>query len=202
MSRVDAIALLGGDIAVDFANTVAYHAGDSERREYLTDYADVVRWASKVHAISADDARRLTEEAERHAVLAKRAHERALQLREAMYRVLTASSKDGTPHAADIVALHKAAVQAQAAALPEWRDHQMTLAWPVAGEPDFDRPLYPVMIAARELLMSDRMQRLGQCDNHPCGWLFIDTSRNGKRRWCSSEECGNQARVRRFRGKV
>jgi predicted RNA-binding Zn ribbon-like protein len=202
VSGVESIALLGGDTAVDFANTVSYHAGDDERGEYLTDYRDVVRWARRVNAISESEVAALMRGAERHPILARRAHERVVQLRETVYRTLTACAHNRTPQPADIVALHEAAVEAQSAATPRWHNNQMTLAWPLGDDADLMRPLYPVLIAARELLMSDRMLRLGQCDNHPCGWLFIDTSRNGKRRWCSSAECGNQARVRRFRDKL
>ena len=31
-----------------------------------------------------------------------------------------------------------------------------------------------------------------------CGWLFLDTSRSGRRRWCSMQSCGNRAKARRF----
>ncbi|TIU06903.1 MAG: CGNR zinc finger domain-containing protein, partial [Mesorhizobium sp.] len=32
-----------------------------------------------------------------------------------------------------------------------------------------------------------------------CGWLFLDTSRGGKRRWCSMRTCGNREKVSRHR---
>ncbi len=37
-----------------------------------------------------------------------------------------------------------------------------------------------------------------------CGgecWLFLDTSRMGRRRWCDMKDCGNLAKVRRFRAR-
>jgi predicted RNA-binding Zn ribbon-like protein len=40
-----------------------------------------------------------------------------------------------------------------------------------------------------------------ECLGPNCGWLFIDTSRGGQRRWCSDRSCGTHARVRRFRAK-
>lgn len=39
--------------------------------------------------------------------------------------------------------------------------------------------------------------RIGRCGDPACGWVFIDTSRAGNRRWCSSADCGNRHRVRR-----
>ena len=39
--------------------------------------------------------------------------------------------------------------------------------------------------------------RVRQCGDDDCGWLFLDRSKNGSRRWCSSADCGNRARARR-----
>jgi predicted RNA-binding Zn ribbon-like protein len=39
--------------------------------------------------------------------------------------------------------------------------------------------------------------RLRRCDDQGCGWLFLDTTRNHSRRWCSSRDCGNRDRARR-----
>ncbi|MGH7627153.1 MAG: CGNR zinc finger domain-containing protein, partial [Gemmatimonadaceae bacterium] len=55
------------------------------------------------------------------------------------------------------------------------------------------------LMDAVDLLRSDDVHRIRQCANDPCGWLFLDRSRNGSRRWCSSAECGNEMRVRHFR---
>lgn len=41
-------------------------------------------------------------------------------------------------------------------------------------------------------------ERLHACPR--CGWLFLDTSRGGKRRWCSMRTCGNREKVSRHRG--
>jgi predicted RNA-binding Zn ribbon-like protein len=41
--------------------------------------------------------------------------------------------------------------------------------------------------------------RLGVCANETCGWLFIDESPAGRRRWCDMRTCGNRAKVARHR---
>jgi predicted RNA-binding Zn ribbon-like protein len=38
-----------------------------------------------------------------------------------------------------------------------------------------------------------------ECDGHDCGWLFLDTSKAGRRRWCSMDVCGNRAKAQRYR---
>ncbi len=54
-----------------------------------------------------------------------------------------------------------------------------------------------------ETLASDRTGRLRQCEHPSCVMMFIDTSKNGKRRWCSMETCGNREKAagRRARSK-
>ncbi len=43
--------------------------------------------------------------------------------------------------------------------------------------------------------------RFRVCANDGCRWVFEDTSRGGRRRWCDMSSCGNRAKVRRFRSK-
>ncbi|WP_198925374.1 CGNR zinc finger domain-containing protein [Dictyobacter vulcani] len=37
--------------------------------------------------------------------------------------------------------------------------------------------------------------------NKGCGWLFLDTSKNGRRQWCSMQGCGSRAKRRRQYGR-
>jgi len=62
-----------------------------------------------------------------------------------------------------------------------------------------DRVLWPLTIYAAELLASEDLSRLRQCKGEECGWLFMDGSRNRSRQWCEMRDCGNLAKVKRFR---
>ncbi len=53
---------------------------------------------------------------------------------------------------------------------------------------------------ARELIQGDSA-RLRICENPQCHWVFKDTSRTGKRKWCSMRSCGNRAKVARHRAR-
>ena len=56
--------------------------------------------------------------------------------------------------------------------------------------------LLPALIQLGE--HSDRLRR---CANDQCGWMILDSTRNGTRIWCHSTLCGNKMRVRRFRAR-
>ena len=52
---------------------------------------------------------------------------------------------------------------------------------------------------AIDLLGGPDRARLRECASPTCGLLFTDTSRPGRRRWCSSERCGGAARAAEYR---
>ncbi|MFE9726429.1 CGNR zinc finger domain-containing protein [Streptomyces sp. NPDC005794] len=53
-------------------------------------------------------------------------------------------------------------------------------------------------------LLTDPAARAGlrRCEGDACRRLYLDTSRGRRRRWCSSEVCGNRERVARHRRRV
>jgi predicted RNA-binding Zn ribbon-like protein len=200
MNGAASIALIGGHPALDFANTAGWHASDS-RHEWLTDYGDVVGWARHAAGLPATEAAGLLKRAARDPVAARRAYGKVIRLREADYRIFAALAQHRAPAEEDLAELHAAHVAAlEAARFAPGPDGRLVLAWPSGGA-DFLRPIHSVMVDAAALLGSADLARLRQCGNHPCGWLFLDRSRNGSRRWCSSAECGNASRVRRFRAR-
>jgi predicted RNA-binding Zn ribbon-like protein len=197
LTDAGSLPLVAGHLALDFANTAGWHASD-HRLEHLGNYRALLDWSTHAGAISAPEARRVAREAGREPRAAARTMEKAIGYREAVYHAFAAIARGHEPAVADLALIHGARVAALRASVPEWhRGSGMALEWP-AGR-DLARPLHPIMIAAGELLASGSFDRLKQCGNHPCGWLFLDQSKNGTRRWCSSSECGNAARVRRFR---
>jgi predicted RNA-binding Zn ribbon-like protein len=73
------------------------------------------------------------------------------------------------------------------------------------GSDDLRRMLWPVALSAAELLAGDHPSPVKRCEMWEaggCGWLFVDESRNGSRRWCSMKDCGNRAKARRHYRKV
>lgn len=66
----------------------------------------------------------------------------------------------------------------------------------VEDAPYPEKPLWLIALSAEALLLSDRMSRVKACDN--CGWLFLDTSKNGARRWCNMQTCGSQIKAKAY----
>ena len=60
-------------------------------------------------------------------------------------------------------------------------------------------PLAALVAASALTILGDRreLSRVKMCPGENCGWLFIDETRNARRRWCSMETCGNRAKASR-----
>ncbi len=54
---------------------------------------------------------------------------------------------------------------------------------------------------AIDLLTGPYADRIRECDAHNCQLVFVDTSRPGRRRWCSMERCGNRHKLRAHRAR-
>jgi len=58
--------------------------------------------------------------------------------------------------------------------------------------------LVQIAIEVIKLITSKDLKYLKKCNNHKCSLIFIDTSKNHSRRWCSMEVCGNRSKVNSF----
>jgi predicted RNA-binding Zn ribbon-like protein len=186
-----------GNLALDFVNTVEWRGSD-QPAEHLTEYGDLVSWGHEAGILRALDAKKLLERAQGSSSNASRALSRSIQLRELTYRIFSASAADAQASQADLASFN--ADLSRAMSHSRIRTANGGFAWDwEARERAFDQMLWPVIRAAADLLTSDELERLGECaDDRGCGYLFIDTSKNHSRRWCSMESCGNRAKARRF----
>src|SRR5579884_314671 len=202
---------VGGLLCLDFVNTVGARVrapGRQRSRDYagrilrekLATYADLARWGVAAGALRASDGRALARRAAANEREAKRALTRAVTFREALYRVLKSVVEQWTPAKYDVEIVNGALAVARGRQSLSWRGAGFR--WTTDTERDaLDRVLHAVALSAAELLSSDDPQRVRQCGGAECGWLFLDRSRNRSRQWCDMKDCGNRAKVKRFRQK-
>jgi predicted RNA-binding Zn ribbon-like protein len=177
--------LVGGDPALDFANTELAAAADPTR-EVLADVDRFVAWA---HYASVDlDGTADPTSADADAVLRD-----ARALRTAIVGVMSARADGTVASARALDQLHRSYSAAIAAAHPDL-DGRLTWSW--TGLPDPSVAIHVLAVRAVDLLQSPILERLKSCA--ACRFLFLDASRNGSRRWCSMETCGSQVKMRRF----
>jgi predicted RNA-binding Zn ribbon-like protein len=184
-------------LCLAFVNTVAWRkAAASEER--LPSPAALLQWcvdAGILGTATASDLRRVWAE---RPETARAVHRQAVALREALYAVLRARIASEEVPAKALRVLNDVLQAAPRRVELSARGH--VLAWSVEA-PAADAPgplLAPIAWSAADLLTGPRAERVRQCaDERGCGWLFLDESRAGTRRWCSMGDCGNRAKARR-----
>ena len=194
-SEAESHRLIAGVQCLDFANTLNGH-GKASGHEYLKDYEDLVRWCRRTATLPADEAGLLLEESALHPKKAAAAYREAINLREMVYRIFAAAARGQAVKAADLARLNQARAEALehsqiVAAIDGYKLVQ-------TGKHNLQRLLWPLALSAADLLTSTRVGQIRQCAGEGCDWLFLDTSRNHLRRWCSMDECGNRSKSRRY----
>jgi predicted RNA-binding Zn ribbon-like protein len=187
--------LVGGDLAVDFVNTVT--ARDTTPSDWVDDYNALLRWAALTGAFTKKDLGKLGALVEAEPGLAAAALRRARALREALCSALYALIEERSPSSDALAVLDEARVLSVKAARLVHAGGRLTPQWSVERS-GLDLVAHVVTGRALDLLAAPELDRLRLCDGHDCGWVFIDTSKNGKRRWCDMATCGNTAKARRF----
>ena len=183
-----------------YANTVGWHASDSPE-ESLNKYADLIEWSADRGILSGDAKEGLLRRSEEKPVEAQAVLERAREVREDIYRILSDTAHGRPIKTADLKGFNKAL--ASMLSHSRLAPYEGGLRWDWDMHADkLDSVIWPVVRSAVDLVTSEAMKRVGQCaDEDGCGRLFWDSSRNRSRRWCDMSDCGNRAKVRRFYAK-
>ena len=195
-SRAASLAMVGGELALDFANTSSGR-GSTGHHEHLRAAGDVIDWAEHARAILPEDAEWLRDMTLQDPQLAQKLLGAALALREDIYGL---GAELAAGHAAPREKIDRiAAVQASALAKATLQPIEGRYAWSwVAKTSPIEAVLGPISLSAITMLMQADLTRIKQCPGEKCGWLFFDATKNKSRRWCEMEVCGNRAKQKRL----
>jgi predicted RNA-binding Zn ribbon-like protein len=198
MANPPGFEFVAGHPALEFVNTVDWRLDEARRYELLTSFGDLVTWARLAGVIETGDARELSAAAQRDPAGAERSVRRARRVREVLFRILEAAGRDSRPAPRDERLFNAFLASALRKRRLESRGTSWKWGWVRGPREMFDSILWPIVLAAADLLTSPARTQIGECAAEGCGWLFLDTSRTGRRRWCTMRGCGNRAKVRRF----
>ncbi|UNO39253.1 ABATE domain-containing protein [Streptomyces sp. MST-110588] len=159
--------------------------GPYRRYEILYEPADLAGWADRSRLTPTP----VLEISEAEVAEARR-------LRDALFRVVLAHTR-GEPYPyGELKAVNEAAARPALAPVVTPAGQRQ---W--AGTPSGTQLLATVARDAVELLTGPFAHRVRLCAAEDCHLLYVDTSRPGRRRWCSMEHCGNRHKVRALRAR-
>ncbi len=201
--------LVGGDASLDFANTVSSRISNPNRKnkrnyydafrlDKLENYADLIAWSLKAGVLDEKQAKRLLQIAASDEQAAEKVFKRALFLRESVYRLFKSVVEGWQPEAEDLENLNRELNVARRRQKLAAAENSFAYEW-IDSEAALDSMLWQISESAAEMLLRGDLSRIHQCGSDVCNWLFLDTSRNRSRQWCDMKDCGNLAKVRRFR---
>ncbi|HUA58436.1 MAG TPA: ABATE domain-containing protein [Verrucomicrobiae bacterium] len=174
---------IAGALCLDFVNTVGAWVDGDPLRDKFVHADDLKNWARLANLQSPCTPMP-------DAIL-----RRAVVLRQALHRIFSAVIGGRAPARRDLDVLNRELTAARSQEFLQFADNGYCLQFAEAPQ----RVLWAVVRSAAELLTSADLARLRQCPGDECGWLFLDTSRNGMRQWCQMRICGNRAKARKFR---
>lgn len=185
--RIESLEIVGGHPSLDLTNTISSHFGGGMDR--LETVEDVAIWGVRTGLLGEEEAARL------RAAPPADLLPRLRVLREAVYRVFAARVAGREALAEDVTLISDAAARAAAVRRLQVAGAAIRWSWPAGAL------LEKLAFGAAELLTGPDAGRVKVCQGRNCGWLFLDTTRNNSRCWCSDKDCGTGARVARHRAR-
>ena len=183
-----------GDLSLDFVNTVKVSRG--HRIDSLRTAEDLRGWmeAGGLFERAGDD-RAMLSPAVARIVLTE-----ADRLRTQVRQLFEAHSARLAPSAATLYALNRVLDSSARTRVLETVDEGLVLGEIERGDAAIVL-LAPVALAAARLVTEVDPARLRECAAPECKTWFVDTSKGGRRRWCSMARCGNRTKAARHRRK-
>ena len=199
-SRAATLALVGGELAFDFANTTSGR-GSPHVLEHLRTADDIAVWAHHAKIISNKSVRNLQRRFNASPWLAERLRRRALELRDVVYGIGVAFAASKPAPSKDVDRM--ARIHAECVRVGRLKKIKGIYGWTwnIMDYP-VEAILGPIALSALSLVCQADLSRIKQCAGQDCGWLFFDTTKNKNRRWCEMEVCGNRAKQKRLRQRI
>ncbi|QKF51948.1 CGNR zinc finger domain-containing protein [Pseudomonas graminis] len=200
--KINAIRLVGGSAVLNYLNTCDGRrpgTGLLEVVDKLSNLEDIVHWFRHADLIDDLEHQHFVAVVRRSSWHTVTAFEQLIDFREALYRLLLPMALD---HSADQVSL-----DALNQALADTADQRLLVLtpagviwrWRVGDDLGSMTAGFigRLAVQASILLTSGDLSRLRACATPDCDWLFLDTSKNGRRRWCQMNVCGAREKVKR-----
>jgi predicted RNA-binding Zn ribbon-like protein len=178
---------IGGHPALDLTNTVFNRAHPVPDNELLKTPTDVLTWCESVGLF--EDAPALSDGAAADLVTRVRA------VREQAWAAFDALSRGAAipgPALGALLEQSGAGLRAGRLRGVDGRPGHLAADWGAPGA--IAEALSLLSVEALFTLPAERIRPCGRC-----GWLFLDSSRGGRRRWCSMSTCGNREKASRHR---
>jgi predicted RNA-binding Zn ribbon-like protein len=191
---IDNMRLDGGSLCLDFVNTIPDRV-DGTNRDHLQNFSDLLYWAKKAGTVDSIIYTALERAAGSNERKSKDFFHEAIALRDLIYSIFHPITQQRKVKPTDLETFNKISSRYyKFLELRPVKGHFVEY-WNLEAD-DFLNITASIVKSARDLLLLNKTDKIKECSN--CGWLFLDTTKNGKRRWCSMEDCGSNVKAREY----
>jgi hypothetical protein len=173
MRSIATLQLDGGCPVFDFTNTIS-NRNDPDYFDYLLEYDDFIQWINKIGLLPKGKIDAITAFSKSHSRKSVTILQEVINAREVMFRLFSSLSNMRI----------------------DVGRTEVTTSFTVSEKTILKEPLYLLVKNAFDILSTQSFERIKECPT--CKWLFLDTTKNGKRRWCNMQVCGSNDKARRY----
>jgi predicted RNA-binding Zn ribbon-like protein len=188
MRTLENLQMVGGCLAFDFINTVNTRKPEPEF-EYLETFENLIAWSERVGSPDVAKLKALREYAAQQPEVASAALRDVTKAREMLYALFSAIAVGDSPGAAVTDEFNRRLSDAFQKIYVKFGPGGTEVLFS-NEEVALNEPMYPVLKSAFDILTGGDFEKIKECPR--CGWLFLDTSKNGKRKWCDMNVCGSR----------
>jgi predicted RNA-binding Zn ribbon-like protein len=191
---IENLQLDGGCPVFDFTNTIN-NRNSAQSYDYLGDYEHILLWNAKAGLLTPERVRLLSQYASQHQPERELAFWKAKRIREILYQLFSSIGKRQVVDAHILNVFNEVLSECLGKLKLD-----ITASGPnvnfTGKNISLDEPVCIIMKSAYDILTNEDFARLKECPS--CGWLFIDRTKNARRRWCDMKVCGSRDKAKRY----
>jgi len=193
-NTIGELTLDGGCVVFDFTNTIGSRK-EAHLRDYMKSYADFLKWVSRQGILPPDRFNALSTLAKKEPEKSDLALKKITETREVLYSLFSSLAFNEKPQK-EIVDKFNKLLQESFSSIR--LDIGITKNEISFADPSLSclEPLHIILKSAFDVLTQEEASRIKECPS--CGWLFLDKTKNKKRRWCNMLDCGSKDKASRY----
>lgn len=190
---------VGERLWLDFVNTDDLQRG--VRVDVLRDFNALVRWLGATGVLDGERAAGIARRADQQPAGAAAALVDARRVRAALRALAERGSIVNKAREDALVEINRVLGRSAGTRRVESGDDGSFRQSFVPVGDAFAGLMIPVVESAAASLVEQELTRIRRCADARCPRVFLDSTRNGRRRWCDMATCGNRAKAARFRAR-
>lgn len=194
-NKILEITVCGGSLALDFVNTVGSWT-PTVGNEYLTEYQDFQVWTKMLDVLKPTEYKRYSTYLTETKINEQKTMLLIRDVRQNLYECFQEIASGKTLRTSSLEAFNQYMHRCNDAMIYV-RQKDGSVAASFNDEQMEFLPLWYVLKDAEQLLLHHASwSRIGECPS--CGWLFLDSSKGGRRKWCDMAMCGSRDKALRY----